>query len=359
MTWPFVLEYHWWSGELIRVSLALFLLHIVIMLCCLTRDSFAQAVNERGFGFKFLVVAVGIFGLLFLPNHYLRIYVTITSFVGVLFLLYQSIALVDFAYVWNETWVKRYEDGVSCYGVLLVIGSIGLLALTGVATVYNFNLYWIDGCKYYKSNLIGTLLLTIAMLALAVARPFRSSSILSALFIAAAFTYANGYALASFYDDTCNPWSKKGPDGTNLLNSALHLMINAAAGLLTVLCLSVDVQPSEGLGNIGLAPRSAEDPEPEKEIPMVHETHQTNTVPVIYQSNYFVWFHFVMAAFAIYLVPVFFDWRDLNINVEKWSELLASSPSAFFIKTFSAFTIILLYIWTLIAPAFLPQREFE
>lgn len=327
------------------------------MICCLTRDGFAKAVNEGGFGIKCLAV-VGLTLLLFIvDNDRLRVYVQAATYCGVLFLLYQNITLIDFGYIWNEKWLQRYEDGNSFYGFLLLTATAGMLVLTVLTTITNFQNFWRDGCSYYKTNLVLSVLLLLGMLVLAVLQLFRSSSILTATFIALVFTYFNGYALASFPDDTCNPYAPNQEHKSSILDSLIHIGVNIGAGLLTVLCLSVDAQPSQQLATAGLAVNPT-DGEAEREVPIMGQETETS-LPAVYQSSYYIWFHFVMAVFSVYLVMIFFDWRDLNLNVEKWSELLAPSPSAFYIKTVGSVLFLLLYIWTLVAPAFITERDFD
>lgn len=295
--------------------------------------------------------------LLFVPNSALRAYVTAATFFGVVFLLYQNISLVDFGYTWNEVWLSKYQEGNAFYGILLIVATAGLVVLTVMATLANFATFWRDGCPYYKTNLVGSVVVLVAMVVLALAQLYRSSSILTASFVALVFTYFNGYALASYPDKECNPYGGAQPPPSAILDSILHLMVNVGAGLLTVVCLSVDAKPSSEMTVAGLAVNPT-DTQDANEVPIMGETPK-DELPAVYLSNYYIWFHLVMAVFSVYLVMIFFDWRDLNLSVEKWSQLLSPSPSAFAIKTGASVLFVLLYVWTLVAPAFFPDRQFE
>jgi len=55
---------------------------------------------------------------------------------------------------------------------------------------------------------------------------------------------------------------------------------------------------------------------------------------------------------------IFFDWKDLSGNLETWSELSSENQTGFIIKTIAAIVFILMYLWTLIAPAILKNRQF-
>ena len=142
------------------------LLHLIILVCCFTRDSFAQTINENGFIFKLFFVILATFGLFFMPNEYLRGYVTASSYLGVLFLIYQSITLIDFGYVWNDKWLAKYENGRQFYGILMILFSLGLLTLIILSTMHNFNTFWIDSCIYYKFNLTTSVLVILGLISL-------------------------------------------------------------------------------------------------------------------------------------------------------------------------------------------------
>jgi hypothetical protein len=56
---------------------------------------------------------------------------------------------------------------------------------------------------------------------------------------------------------------------------------------------------------------------------------------------------------------IFFDWKDLTNNFEDWSELSNENKSGFIIKTIISIVFILMFVWTLIAPAILKNRDFN
>ena len=279
------------------------------------------------------------------------------TYSGVFFLIYQNITLIDFAYVWNEKWLKKYEDGTVFYGILLILASIGLLCLTVISMLFNIGKFWIEGCGYYKTNLIFEVIIILGLLVLTLTQLYRSSSVMTTLFVCLVYSYFNGYSLDSFYDKSCNPNKEL---KQNIYYSVIHICANVGAGFLTILCLSFDFESSDKISGAGLGYKlvGAEQADTQPMLVQADEGDFSKIDPV-YQGNYYVWFHFIMIIFSMYIVMIFFDWRELNIEVEEWSELLSPSPSAFFIKTICNFSFVLLYTWTLIAPAILKDREFD
>ena len=55
---------------------------------------------------------------------------------------------------------------------------------------------------------------------------------------------------------------------------------------------------------------------------------------------------------------IFFDWKNLTGNVNVWSELSSENQTGFIVKTIAAFAFVLMFIWTLVAPAILRNRKF-
>jgi hypothetical protein len=55
---------------------------------------------------------------------------------------------------------------------------------------------------------------------------------------------------------------------------------------------------------------------------------------------------------------IFFDWKDLSGSLETWSELSSENQTGFIIKTIASIVFVLMYLWTLIAPVILRNRQF-
>lgn len=127
---------------IVRVSLALLLFHLIVLILLFTRDNFAKYINEECFLLKILIVMGFIILLFLIPNEKLYYYVAISKFLSMIFLLYQSITLIDFGYVWNEVWVEKYENGTTFYGVLLIVFSIILLVSNIFLLILNINEFW-------------------------------------------------------------------------------------------------------------------------------------------------------------------------------------------------------------------------
>lgn len=120
--------------------------HLVILLCCLTRDGFAKFVNEGCWIVKMLIICGMFFGTLFIPNSFFVYYAEFTNYGGFVFLVVQSVSLIDFCYIWAEYWALKYNNGNSCYGVLLIVFAFLLYAGTGLLLWAQYSVFMISSC---------------------------------------------------------------------------------------------------------------------------------------------------------------------------------------------------------------------
>lgn len=130
---------------IVRVSLALFCLHFLILVLILPRTYCSKVVNDACFLLKLLLVLGLVIALMFVDNKYLRAYVQVSVYLSFFFLVYQAVAIIDFSYIMNEKMVREYQRGNRCYGALLIIISLLLLAVNVLLMVDQFVTFWISG----------------------------------------------------------------------------------------------------------------------------------------------------------------------------------------------------------------------
>ncbi len=76
-----------------------------------------------------------------------------------------------------------------------------------------------------------------------------------------------------------------------------------------------------------------------------------------YESNNYVYFHLVMSVISLYLVMVLTNW-GVPVIGKKTVANLTPNDSAMYIKTSNSLFSLVLYVWTLVAPRVLPNRQF-
>lgn len=293
------------------------------------------------------------------------------SFLSLLFLLYQSIALIDFGYMWNEKWVDKYDMGVKIYGIFLVCFSFALLILATACLAVNFRNFWIGGCIYNKINLLGNIFVILILTFLVYIKLNHHGSLLTAMFISLIYTYYSGISLSSYSNETCNPFASADTKRSYLYDSIVHIIVNLFVGFLSIYYSSTAKQTSKNFKEAHISYNHANNTtdaslssrslieELDVEHIRSHIRKEFRTSAVMYQGNEYLLFHGLLGLFAIYLVMIFFDWRTLNLGSDPWTQLIAPSTSSFLIKTFNSVVFLLLYIWTLVAPSLYKERDFN
>lgn len=234
---------------IVRISLALLIFHLIIALLLFTRDNFARFLNEECFVVKILTIVAIVILLMFVKNSYLVFFVKTSQYLSVLFLIYQSIMLIDFGYSWNELWVDKFEQGTTFYGVLLVFFSLLLLAANVGIVFLNAREFWISGCAFNKFTIIFAVIMFVVFIVLVILKINEQSSILTAMFISLLYSYLSGIALNSQVSAQCNPRYKVTNLTDYLYGFLVHVIINLVLAFVTIAFASMSEESSKNFQN--------------------------------------------------------------------------------------------------------------
>jgi hypothetical protein len=154
-----------------------------------------------------------------------------------------------------------------------------------------------------------------------------------------------------------------------MYDAIFHIFLNLFFGFLAVTSSALTNGTSQTFQDSGLKYKEADSSQNDLERSHNSEIDDQNIKKylnreyrrstIFYKTNYYVIFHFLMMMFSTYLVMIFFDWKTLNLDFDKWVELVSSNSSGFAVKTFNACSIAVVYIWTLLAPALFRDRTFD
>ena len=132
-----------------RVSLALAIMHFLILFACSFRNQLSKDINEEAWCCKFILIILATIGLLYVDNSFFITYANIAKIVSGFFLMFQIIMIIDLCYLWGEKWVAIYDDSNGenyCWMVVMIIMSIILYIGTGYLMVKNYGWYTGDNC---------------------------------------------------------------------------------------------------------------------------------------------------------------------------------------------------------------------
>jgi len=354
-------------SSIYRLSLALAAMHILILLMLLLRNGCSRVFNEEVWPFKILLI-VGVFvGCMFIKNDSFQIYSTIAMVAGVIFLLFQIIMIIDLFYQWGVKWVKNYDEGGNGWMYLLIITTVVL---------YGGALYFIiNSFKSFSGIGIGTFacvvnvifVLISAILVLVRLNP--DASLLTAAAFALITSFLTWSGLANM-DDPNNELRKA--ESTTIINLVIGLIFIVVSLIYVSLGDSDETsgQMTTAGVNIPQAVLAEHKNEDDEKRQRLDEEEQAGIArrdakeikkelsQNIYQSNSFIYFHLILLFASCYIAMLLTNWGNPVVNGKQFTDFQAGNRSMW-MKIGTSWVATVLYVWTLIAPAVCPDRDFS
>uniref|UniRef100_A0A8C3AJ04 Serine incorporator 1 n=1 Tax=Cyclopterus lumpus TaxID=8103 RepID=A0A8C3AJ04_CYCLU len=289
------------------------------------------------------------------------------------FILIQLVLLIDFAHSWNESWVEKMEEGNSrCwYAALLSVTAVNyLLSLVSLVMFYVYYTHS-EGCTENKVFISINMLLCVAASVLSILPPIQESQPRSGLLQSSLVTlytmYLTWSAMTNEPDRKCNPsllgiiglnstspagqdhvvqwWDAQGIVGLILflmcvLYSSIRNSSNAQVNKLTLTsdesALIEDGPTADGFEEGSGANRAVDN---EKD-------------GVTYSYSFF---HFMLFLASLYIMMTLTNWYSPDSH---YQAMTSKWPSVW-VKISSSWICIALYVWTLVAPLVLVNRDFD
>ncbi|XP_053310414.1 serine incorporator 2 [Spea bombifrons] len=352
-------------------ALAAFFFLFVILMICVRSSSDPRAAVQNGFWFFKFLILVGItVGAFFIPNGaFAQVWYYFGMVGAFLFILVQLILIIDLAHSWSQSWLQLAEDGnTKCWYAALLICTALLYAASITAIVFLYIYYTKpDACTLNKVfislNLIFCVIISIVSILPKVQDAQPHSGLLQASVITLYTMFVTWSAMANVPDKNCNP--------------TLLAIITNANTTASISSTSTPVQwwdaPSiVGLGifilcTLFISLRSSnntqvnklmqtEESSGEAGIPMSddgeHRAYDNEEDSVAYNYSFF---HFCLFLASLYIMMTLTNWYLPGST----NQTLSSPWSAVWVKIASSWVGLLLYLWTLIAPVILSDRDFQ
>ncbi|XP_034841431.1 probable serine incorporator isoform X2 [Maniola hyperantus] len=326
---------------------------------------------QNGFwGIKYLVVIGGIIGAFFIPEgSFASTWMVFGMIGGFCFILIQLILIIDFAHSWAERWVSNYEETQSkgwYSALLLAMLSCYALTITGIVLLY---VYYTkpDGCDLSKFFISFNLILVVGASAISILPSVQEhqprSGLLQSAVVSLYVMYLTWSALsnsvgecnASFTGDKQESkedlyWSSF--DKQSIIGlviwvlSVLYSSIRTASSSSKI-TMSDHILAKEGSGGYGSIEGDGAGGEAGREETKVFDNEEDD---VAYSWTFF---HIVFALATLYIMMTLTNWYNPS------SQLSKENTASMWIKITSSWLCVGLYVWTLIAPAVLPERDFS
>jgi hypothetical protein len=161
-----------------------------------------------------------------MPNSIFDAFASVSRVASVLFVLYQGLLLIDFAYEWNSMWVSLDEEADEFKwraGILAVCIALYVCCFTAIGFMYS--LYTAAGCGFSSGIVTVTLISIISFTLLGVSPLSPHGALLPSAIIAGDCVYLCYSALASTPLAQCNPFASSNSNGGN---ETVHLIVGLA-----------------------------------------------------------------------------------------------------------------------------------
>ncbi|NXL85603.1 SERC3 protein, partial [Alectura lathami] len=371
----------------ISFGMAVFFFVFSLLMIAVKTSKDPRAAVHNGFWFFKIAAIVGIMvGAFYIPEGpFTRAWFAIGVSGAFGFILIQLVLLVDFAHSWNESWVERMEEGNSkCWYAALLSCTSLFYALSLVFVVLFYTFYTQpDDCTENKVFISVNMLLCIAVSIVSIYPKVQEhhprSGLLQSSVITLYTMYLTWSAMSNEPERNCNP---------SLLNIITQIATptivpaNATVAPATpappkslqwwdaqsvvglaifVLCLLYSSIRSSSNSQVNKLMLSGSDSAILEETGgMSSETVEGEVRRVVdnekdgVQYNY-AFFHFMLFLASLYIMMTLTNWyspdADFKTMTSKWP--------AVWVKITSSWVCLLLYLWTLVAPLVLTDRDFS
>ncbi|VUZ44279.1 unnamed protein product [Hymenolepis diminuta] len=359
-------------------SLSLFFFVFSILMIKVQTSADFRAALHNGFWFFKIIAIIGIMvGAFFIRDPQFLYVWRIFGLIGaLLFTFLQLTLLVDFAHSWNEKWCSGYEEtGNRAYCCGLISFTAIFYAVT-IAAISCFYVFFAFGptCHFGKMlvsiNLFLCVIFSIVSILPAVQEKLPSSGLLQSSCISAYIMYLTWSALVNIPDIKCNPTLRTinttttDENGKTIEVVTADLNFNWQTGVsLTILfcsvvyaCIRTSSHSAVGLLMISGGGDTANAVEPDGYDAVTAKRggqrvwdNERDCVAYSYSM-----FHFMMLLATLFVMMSITNWYSPDTR----TGLLSANHASFWIKAVSSWVCASIYIWTLIAPALFPNREF-
>ncbi|NP_849196.2 serine incorporator 2 isoform 1 [Homo sapiens] len=377
---PTVLQGHIDCGSLLGYravyrmcfATAAFFFFFTLLMLCVSSSRDPRAAIQNGFWFfKFLILVGLTVGAFYIPD---GSFTNIWFYFGVvgsfLFILIQLVLLIDFAHSWNQRWLGKAEecDSRAWYaGLFFFTLLFYLLSIAAVALMF---MYYTEpsGCHegkvFISLNLTFCVCVSIAAVLPKVQDAQPNSGLLQASVITLYTMFVTWSALSSIPEQKCNPHLPTqlgnetvvaGPEGYETQWWDAPSIVGLIIFLLCTLFISLRSSDHRQVNSLM---------QTEECPPMLDATQQQQQVAacegrafdneqdgVTYSYSFF---HFCLVLASLHVMMTLTNWYKPGETRK-----MISTWTAVWVKICASWAGLLLYLWTLVAPLLLRNRDFS
>ncbi|RLV84423.1 hypothetical protein DV515_00016242, partial [Chloebia gouldiae] len=341
---------------------AFFCLFAVLMVCVRSSQDPRAALQNGFWFFKFLLLVGITVGAFYIPD---GAFTSVWFYFGVvgsfLFILIQLVLLIDFAHSWSQRWLRKADEGsargwyAALCSVTFIFYAASIVAIALLYVYYTKPEGCTEGKAFISINLILCLIVSVvSILPKIQVRQWRAPRSTQGC-VTPGYRSTQGC-------QRCNPTLLvRNSTASATASEPLTAWWDAPsiAGLVIfILCtLFISLRSSdhpqvnklmlteESAAGAGAGPGGAE----EGGVRRAYDNEQDGV------SYNYTFFHLCLLLAALYIMMTLTNWY----RPDESSQVLRSPWTAVWVKICSSWAGLLLYLWTLVAPLLLPDRDFS
>lgn len=355
----------------------LFFIVMSILMVNVKTSNDPRAGIQNGFwGIKYLIVIASMIAAFWIPDgSFGTVWMWFGLIGGFLFILIQLVLIIDFAHSWAEAWYANYqeEDSKGWLGALLTCtGFMFIGAITAVVLMFVYYTGTYAGmCKLHEFFISFNMLICVALSVIsilpAVQEHMPQSGLLQSSMISLYIMFLTWSAVNSSQWAECKPdFSPNDPGNSTLTtlaptpdtkehpNFETENIVGLVIWFLCVLYSSITTSNSGSASKLTGTDRvllnSNDGGSGDVEAGPARDNEQEE---VAYSWSLF---HLMFALATLYVMMTLTNWYqpDTSGNIATY----AANPAAMWVKIISSWLAGGIYLWTMIAPAVLQDRDF-
>uniref|UniRef100_G3SX22 Serine incorporator 2 n=1 Tax=Loxodonta africana TaxID=9785 RepID=G3SX22_LOXAF len=344
---------------------AFFFLFTLLMICVRSSRDPRAAIQNGFWFFKFLALVGITVGAFYIPD---GSFSNIWFYFGVvgsfLFILIQLVLLIDFAHSWNQRWLWKAEerDSRAWYAGLffftLLFYSLSIAAVALLFLYYTQPGACHEGKVFISLNLILCVCVSVIAVLPKVQEAQPNSGLLQASVITLYTMFVTWLALSNVPDQKCNPHLLTTLGNETALAGSEGYVSHwwdapSIVGLIIfILCtLFISLRASDHRQVNSLMQTEECPPVLEATQQQQGRAFDNEQDGVTYSYSFF---HFCLVLASLHIMMTLTNWYRPSETRK-----MISTWTAVWVKVCASWAGLLLYLWTLVAPALLPNRDFS
>uniref|UniRef100_A0A6A7FSJ3 Serine incorporator 1-like isoform X2 n=1 Tax=Hirondellea gigas TaxID=1518452 RepID=A0A6A7FSJ3_9CRUS len=355
-------------------AVTLFFLFMALLMVGVKSSRDPRAGIQNGFwAIKFLIVIGAIIGAFFIPRgEFGQVWMYFGMTGGFMFIIIQLVLIIDFAHSWAESWIEKLEESGSRGWYCALLSASFFNYAAAITAVVLFFVYYTTtaSCGLHKFfisfNMILCVIISFISIHPKVQEHQPRSGLLQASVITLYTMYLTWSAMSNSPAQNCKPdWqavvsgdaaaAADDDDPTHRASFNSESIISLILWFLCVMYSSIrtatNSQTSKLTGSDKMLIKDDGGNSGDPEAGEGHHVWDNEGDTVAYSWSFF---HLMFALATLYVMMTLTSWFTPGSDITD----ISSNMAAVWVKMVSSWLCIALYVWTLVAPVVLSDRDF-